>query len=85
MFGIEWKKKAFRQLRKLDHQDQKKIVSAVKNLSTWPECSNVKALKNLPGHRLRVGRYRVIFEVDEMVRIITIEEVKKRNERTYSP
>jgi mRNA interferase RelE/StbE len=45
---------------------------------------NVKALKDLEyGYRLRVGNYRVFFEFDGAVRIVSVEEVRKRDERTY--
>lgn len=45
---------------------------------------NVKALTNHEyGYRLRVGNYRVFFDFDGAVRIVSIEEVKKRDERTY--
>lgn len=45
---------------------------------------NVKALTNHEyGYRLRVGHYRVFFEFDGAVRIVSIEEVRKRDERTY--
>jgi hypothetical protein len=33
--------------------------------------------------RLRVGRYRVFFNVCERIEIVLVEEVKKRDERTY--
>ncbi|HCU30259.1 MAG TPA: cytotoxic translational repressor of toxin-antitoxin stability system, partial [Sphaerochaeta sp.] len=32
----------------------------------------------------RVGSYRVLFNILETVEIISIEEVRKRDERTYS-
>jgi mRNA-degrading endonuclease RelE of RelBE toxin-antitoxin system len=45
---------------------------------------NVTALTNHEnGDRLRVGNYRVFFDFDGAVRIVNIEEVKKRDERTY--
>ena len=45
---------------------------------------NVKALTNHEyGYRLRVGNYRVFFDFDGVVRIVSIEEVRKRDERTY--
>ena len=48
------------------------------------EASNVKALTNHAyGYRLRVGKGRVFFDFDGAVCIVNIEEVKKRNERTY--
>ncbi|MEI7466332.1 MAG: hypothetical protein WCJ87_13380 [Burkholderiales bacterium] len=35
------------------------------------------------GYRLRVGNYRVFFDFDGAVHIVTIEEVRKCDERTY--
>lgn len=53
----------------------------------WVDLSqarNVKALTNHEyGYRLRVGNYRVFFDFDGAVRIVSIEEVRKRDERTY--
>lgn len=49
-----------------------------------PRLPGVKRLSNHPhSYRLRVGNHRVLFEFDGAVKIITIEEVKKRDERTY--
>ena len=45
---------------------------------------NVNALTNYEyEYRLRVGNYRVFFDFDGAVRIVSIEEVRKRDERTY--
>jgi mRNA-degrading endonuclease RelE of RelBE toxin-antitoxin system len=44
-------------------------------------------VKELRGHqyqyRLRVGRYRVLFDHDSGIKVVSIQEVKKRDERTY--
>ncbi|HHB76117.1 MAG TPA: hypothetical protein ENK84_06215 [Desulfobulbus sp.] len=82
MKQVEWKKKALRQLRKIKNKDdQRAIYTAVSALATFPDCDNVKKIKTTDRYRLRVGRWRVIFT--EFLEIITIEEVRKRNERTY--
>jgi mRNA-degrading endonuclease RelE of RelBE toxin-antitoxin system len=82
--NITWKPKATKQLRKLDAQHAKQIVVAVRALANMPACQNVKALTNHEyQYRLRVGNYRVFFNFDGAVRIVSIEEVKKRDERTY--
>ena len=60
------------------------IVKAVEGLERWPECGNVKRLTNHKNdYRLRVGRYRVFFNVHAQIEIVMVEEVKKRDERTY--
>jgi mRNA-degrading endonuclease RelE of RelBE toxin-antitoxin system len=44
----------------------------------------VRALVNHKyGYRLRIGEWRVFFDVKQHLEIIEIEEVKKRDEHTY--
>ena len=84
MQNIIWTIKALKQLKKVDRQQQKKIVQGVRQLREWPECGNVKALKNHKyEYRLRVGKYRVFFNIAAELKITRIEEVKKRDGRTY--
>jgi mRNA interferase RelE/StbE len=84
MFKIEWEKKALKQLSLLQLNDRKSINESVKKLSKWPDCQNVKALSNHQYQcRLRAGRYRVFFNIENLLKILRIEEVKRRNERTY--
>jgi mRNA interferase RelE/StbE len=84
MNSITWKTKAIKQARKLDAQHAAQISVAVKALAMMPNCQNVKALTNHEyEYRLRVGNYRVFFNYDGGIQIVSIEEVKKRDERTY--
>ena len=82
---IAWRSKALRQLRKLPQQANIDIRAAVSTeLVDLKQARNVTALVNHEfAYRLRVGNYRVFFDFDGAVRIVTIEEVRKRNERTY--
>jgi mRNA-degrading endonuclease RelE of RelBE toxin-antitoxin system len=44
---------------------------------------NVKALAHHQyGYRLRVGNYRILFDWDGGVKIVSIKEVRKRDEHT---
>ena len=84
MFKIEWKPKAVRQLHKIkDTEITASIKAATYSLQSWPECPNTIKLKSRSEYRMRVGIWRIFFDVDQFVRIIKIQEVKKRNERTY--
>ncbi len=85
MNSIDWQPKALRQLRKIDARAGKQIRDAVSSeLIDLDKARNVKALSNHDyGYRLRVGNYRVFFDYDGAVRIVSIEEVRKRDERTY--
>ena len=85
MNSINWQPKALKQLRKVDAQANKQIRTAVTvELADLTKAWNVKSLKDHEyGYRLRVGSYRVLFDFDGIVRIVSIEEIRKRDERTY--
>ena len=85
MYEIIWMDKARRQVEKFRNQaDQDMIYAAATELVLWPD---VRQIKKLIGHqysyRLRAGRYRIFFDVKNEVQIVSIEEVKKRDESTY--
>jgi mRNA interferase RelE/StbE len=86
MNTINWKPKALKQLRKIPATDGAIIRQCVNSeLVDLSAARNVKALTNHQyTYRLRVGRYRVFFDVHSGdITIVTIEEVKKRDDRTY--
>jgi mRNA-degrading endonuclease RelE of RelBE toxin-antitoxin system len=84
MNKIAWTRKAVKQLLKLHSQHQIQIRDAVARLETMPDVINVKRLINHNhGYRLRVGDYRVLFDWESGIRIVSVQEVKKRDERTY--
>ena len=82
---IEWQNKARKQLKKLkDKVVIKRILEGVEALESNQANINLKPLVNHDcSHRLRVGNYRVFLNIDEVIEIAIIEEVKKRDERTY--
>ena len=86
MNEVQWTPKAIRQLRKIkDRKAQASIRKAVRKLTNFPEAAGIKPLTHHAcDYRLRVGRYRVLFNhISGGINIIRIEEVKKRDERTY--
>ena len=82
--NIAWQGRAVKQLRKLATKQQVQIRNAVGTLVHFDKVKDVKKLRNHAyDYRLRVGRFRVFFNVHQKIEIVTIEEVKKRDERTY--
>ena len=82
---INWQPKSLRQLRKIDARIGKQIRHAVSTeLVDLAKARNVIALTDHEyGYRLRIRNYRVFFEYDGVVNIVSVEEVRKRDERTY--
>ena len=83
MKEVIFQRKALKQLRKIPIGAQ--IRAKCDELAYFPFCQNVKSLVNYKyPYRFRVGDYRVFFEIiGETMNVVSIEEVKKRDERTY--
>lgn len=84
MNTVFWTPKAARQLRKIDQLYQITIRDGVSKLVFMSDCQNIKALTNHScGYRLRIGNYRILFDWYSAIKIVEIQEVRKRDERTY--
>lgn len=60
------------------------IEAAMDALTHWPAVGHVKRLsQHAYGYRLRVGDDRILFDVRDTLRMIAVQEVKKRDEHTY--
>lgn len=76
---------AVKQMKKIPKPDKMRIFTQIDSLEIGlEEKPNIKKLVNHQyDYRMRVGNYRVLFNVHEYVEVISIEEVKKRDEQTY--
>jgi mRNA interferase RelE/StbE len=87
VFAVDILPKAERQLRKIRSKDSKafsEISAGIDSLVNYPKLPNIKKLTNHDyEYRLRVGRYRVFFDVKNEIRVIAVQEVKKRDDHTY--
>jgi mRNA-degrading endonuclease RelE of RelBE toxin-antitoxin system len=74
-------------MKKIPRNYQVAIHDKVDQLVDFPGTNDALDIKKLSNHdydyRMRVGRYRVMFDFQEKIKIIAIQEVKKRDERTY--
>ena len=87
MYTIAVRTKAARQLKKLAKKhpnDIAAIEAGITSLENWPDVKNVKQLTSQPyQYRLRVGKFRILFDVETTVKVVSVEEAKRRDENTY--
>ncbi|MDM8568630.1 type II toxin-antitoxin system RelE/ParE family toxin [Thiotrichales bacterium HSG1] len=70
--------KAIKDLSKMDKKLALKIFSKIEELEHFPRVSNFKKLVNFqPEFRLRVGNYRILFDIE--ADIITVYRVRHRS------
>jgi mRNA interferase RelE/StbE len=77
-YSIELKPRAIKDLKKLSLEDRQRIVAKIEMMQD-NLAGDVKKLTNFtPEYRLRVGDYRVLFEVDQAQ--IVVYRVKHRRD-----
>lgn len=64
-YRVEILRAAQKQLARVDRQDRLRIVDAIRALAHAPRPHGSKKLTGRPAMRIRVGAYRVIYEVHD--------------------
>lgn len=79
-YTIEILRVAQKQLAKINRADQPRIISAIRKLSNAPRPPDCKKLSGRPAWRIRIGQYRVIYEVhDEQLLILVVTVGHRRD------
>lgn len=80
-YRIEWAKSAVRELKALPPDIAVRIGGSVGHLAEQPR---PPACKKLTGHndlwRLRIGKYRVIYFISDVIKLVRIEKVSDRKD-----
>lgn len=80
-YRVELRQAAAKFLTKLDRPTQKRIIQALERLQSVPPEGDIKPMKGNPGlYRLRIGTYRVIYEVNRSERIISVRAIGNRGD-----
>lgn len=71
-----------RELAAVPESDSQRIATALKDLSDNPRPRGSTRIRgNI--HRVRVGRFRILYSIDDEERTVTIGSVRRRSEDTY--
>lgn len=82
MYKLTFSLQAVRELKKVPKQTVHMIREKLELISADPykPHSNVKKLQGRSGYRLRVGDWRVIYEIDQEEIVILVIKVARRSE-----
>ncbi|OQW47626.1 MAG: addiction module toxin RelE [Proteobacteria bacterium SG_bin7] len=79
-YKIEFSSSARKELKKLPKPYIKNIVAAIDELATSPFPSGVKKLVGEELYRIRVGPYRILYEVEGKALLILIIKIGHRKD-----
>lgn len=81
MYKVVVSKSASRELNDLPVQAVNRIIPAIKKLGDDPRPTGCKKLKGGQGAwRIRIGDYRVIYTIDDVIRIVDVRSVGHRKD-----
>lgn len=80
-YHIIYKGSAAKELRKLDKEAQRRLLMAIETLGITPRPDGVKKLKaRFNQYRIRVGSYRVVYEIrDEQLLVLVLRVAHRRD------
>ena len=80
-YAVEFRRSADKDLRRLEPAVQRRVLRAAETLASNPRPNGCRKLQGRENaFRIRVGDYRVIYTVDDVVLIVAIERVRHRRE-----
>jgi mRNA interferase RelE/StbE len=82
MYEIQYDSPAARDLRRIRGDDLGRITTVIGTLAENPRPHGTLKLDG-DVHRIRVGQWRIIYTVSDVSRMVVINQILRRNERTY--
>lgn len=80
-YEIQWKHSAEKELRGIDRQFIPRIIAGIESLADNPHPSQHRKLQGSESSfRIRIGDYRVVYQVDTENKIILIYQVRHRKD-----
>ncbi len=80
MYQVVIEKQVQKQLAKIAPPNYNKVVSALQNLANNPRPQGYKKLKGRQGFRIRVGVYRIIYNINDNILIVFILAIGNRRD-----
>jgi len=80
IYAVDTLRSAQKQLAKIDRQDHPRIISAIRSLADDPRPPGSKKLSGRPAWRIRIGPYRVIYEIYDDRLLVLVVTVGHRRE-----
>lgn len=73
-------RRAVKELAQLPEKDRLRIEADIESLATNPRPHGVKKLTGREGYRIRSGDYRVVYEITDRQRTVTVLHVGNRKD-----
>ena len=81
LYKVDIRKPAFKELQSIDRKIIPHIWQQIKKLAENPRPMNsVKLWGTKLSYRIRIGNYRVVYQIDEHIKTVTVYRINHRKE-----
>lgn len=80
MYQVELRRQAYKDLTSIPKEYVRLIAQHIDLLEIDPRPNDSKKLKGDAGFSLRISTYRVLYDIDDETKVITIYRIKHRRE-----
>jgi len=82
-YEIRLRRPAQKELDAFSGRNYKMLARAISSLEQNPRPPGVKKLADSGLWRVRIGRYRIVYAIDDENKLVTVVRVARRKEGTY--
>ena len=79
-YSLRFKKSVSKDLRAIPKQDVRRILKRIDMLADDPRPAGSEKLSTQEMYRIRQGRYRVLYQIQDAVLIVIVVKVGKRSD-----
>lgn len=79
-YAVEILRVAQKELTKIDRQAQSRIIASIRELANDPRPAGCKKLSGRSAWRIRIGAYRVIYEIHDNRLVVLVVTIGNRGD-----
>jgi mRNA interferase RelE/StbE len=85
MYRAIFSRRAEKAFMSLYDREARRVKEAIQKLIDNPRARGTMKLEGAPvaRYRYRIGDYRILFDIDDVAKVMEILDIRKRDERTY--
>jgi len=77
---IDLSRRAEKDLERLPPRGAARVIAVLRRLAEDPRPAGASKLVAVDGYRMRVGEYRIVYDVDDAAEVVTVYRIRHRRE-----
>ncbi len=78
-YTVEVEINAAKDLAKIPNPNRNRIIAKIRGLAVEPRPDGVVKLTGLGAYRLRVGDYRIVYTIEDSIRVVSVTRISHRS------